>query len=365
MRIYRLLILLGSLCTGAALAQAYKIETVASGLNHPWSIAFLPEGGYLVAMRAGELRAIGNDGEVGPAFKNTPSTFFAGQGGYFDVLLDRDYKANKTLYLSFAHGNAKANATRVVRAGVGDNALENVTEIFSVTPAKDTSAHYGGRLLQMQDGSLLLTSGDGFQYREAAQDRFSQLGKLLRFNPDGSLPPDNPYSDGQAGDPAVWSYGHRNPQGLARDAGSGKIYLHEHGPRGGDEINAIEAGANYGWPAVTHGINYSGALISPFTSAPGMQDPMHYWVPSIAPSGFTIYRGDAFPDWQGNFFVGALVDREVRMLSPVKDGKMSERAIFSEIDQRIRDVREGPGGYLYILTDGERGALLRIVPAAK
>lgn len=345
--------------------KEYRIETVAANLDHPWCIAFLPGGDYLVSLRSGALRRISGDGEVGPALQGTPDSYVAGQGGYFDVLLDRDFARNKRLYLAFAHGDGSANATRVVRAKLAGNALQEMQTIFTVAPTKGTSAHYGGRLLQLDDGSILLTTGDGFQYREASQDTTSQLGKVVRFGADGSLPDDNPFSDSEDGDPAVWTYGHRNPQGLAIDRATGRIFLHEHGPRGGDEINLLQAGKNYGWPAATHGINYSGAMISPHKSLPGMVDPLHVWVPSIAPSGFAIYRGDKFPAWQGRFFVGALVDREVRMLTEQPDGSFSEQTMFSELRQRIRDVREGPDGYLYLLTDGEQGQLLRIVPAGQ
>ena len=340
----------------------YQLETVAENFNYPWSIAFLPDGDYLVATRSGELRSVSQDGAVSEPLADTPDTYVAGQGGYFDVVLDPDFKSNDTIYLAFAHGLADANGTRVVSATLREDRIENVKPIFTVDPKKDTPAHYGGRLLFLPDGTLLLTTGDGFEYREAAQDKFSQLGKVIRINKDGSVPKDNPYANGQKGDPRVWSYGHRNPQGLAIDPDSGAVYLHEHGPQGGDELNLIEPGRNYGWPAITHGINYSGAYVSPFKEAPGMEQPLTYWVPSIAPSGLAYYQGDAFPQWRGDLFVGALVNREVRRIHMENGRAVAEEALFGELDSRIRDVREGPDGYLYLLTDSERGKLIRVKP---
>jgi glucose/arabinose dehydrogenase len=341
----------------------YRLETVAENLIFPWSIAFLPDGSYLIAERGGALRRMSADGIISKPLENTPKTFAEGQGGYFDVVLDLDFNNNKTLYLSFAHGNKEANATRVIRARLKQSSLTDVEPIFTVMPTKDTAAHYGGRLLALPNNILLLTTGDGFDYREAAQDKFSQLGKTIRINTDGSVPTDNPFADGKEGDPKVWSWGHRNPQGLALDSMTGIIYLHEHGPKGGDELNRVVASKNYGWPMATYGINYSGAMVSPFETLPNVEPPLHYWVPSIAPSGLAFYGGDAFPKWQGDLFVGALVNKDVRRLDMV-DGKVkAEEILFSEIGERIRDIRTGPDGFLYILTDSAAGKLIRVVPS--
>ena len=359
----RALIALGvALYFMTAHAQQYQLQTVASGLNYPWSMAFLPSGDYLVSMRSGELRRISASGEVGPPLAGTPAAYVRSQGGYFDIVLDPGFVNNNQVYLAFAHGTASANATRVVRATLGNNTLENIEPIFTVTPSKNTAAHYGGKMVFLPDGSLVLSTGDGFDFRDASQDPHNQLGKVIRIMPDGSLPPDNPFADGQRGDPAVWTYGHRNPQGLAYDATSQTLYLHEHGPKGGDEVNVIEAANNYGWPAVTHGVNYSGAMISPFKTAPCMEDPIKVWVPSIAPSGLAVYRGTAFPAWDGNLLVGALVDKEVRMLVMQGHRVVGEQVLFSEIGERIRDVRVGPDGYIYLLTDGDQGKLIRVTP---
>ena len=276
-------------------------------------------------------------------------------------MLDPAFEQNRIVYLSYAHGTPSENATGVIRARLGSEGLENSRQILLSEPSRDTPQHYGGRLLFMPDGSLLVTVGDGFEYREAAQDVDQQLGKILRINSDGSVPADNPYF--ARGGPAVkvWTYGHRNSQGLAISPGGTDVYMHEHGPRGGDEVNLVLPGRNYGWPAVTKGIDYSGARISPFSEHPDMETALITWTPSIAPSGLAVYGGDAFPAWRGSLFVGALVDREVRRLS-LEDGKVvAEEPLFSELDMRIRDVREGPDGLLYLLTD--EGSFIRVVPA--
>ena len=355
-----LLLIVTLFCT--TLAYGYKLETVAEGLNFPWSIAFLPNGDYLVAMRSGEVRRILAAGDIGEPLEGLPDSYVDSQGGYFDVVLDPQFENNQVIYLSFAHGTPEENGTRIVRGVLVDGAVEDVQNIFTVAPLKDTPVHYGGKIQFLADGTLMMTTGDGFQYREAAQDRFSQLGKVIRINSDGSVPEDNPYADGVDGDAKVWSYGHRNPQGLVLDESTGNVYLHEHGAKGGDELNRIESSLNYGWPATTKGINYSGAYVSPLKSAPGVEEPLIYWVPSIAPSGLTIYQGSAFPEWQGDFFVGALVDQEVRRLEIEAGVIVNEEAIFSEVEARIRDVRCGPDGFLYLLTDSDQGKVIRVIP---
>jgi len=340
----------------------YKIETVAEGLDYPWSIAFLPNGDYLVAFRVGEVRRISPAGVVGEPLAGLPDTYVASQGGYFDIVLDPDFASNKTVYLSFAHGTATENGTRIVKGTLGETSVEDVQTLFTVSPLKDTPVHYGGKMIFLADGTLMMTTGDGFEYREAAQDKFSLLGKIIRINKDGSIPADNPYADGSQGDPKVWSYGHRSPQGLVLDDTTGIVYMHEHGAQGGDELNAVLPARNYGWPAVTKGINYSGAYVSPLQSAPGIEEPLTYWVPSIAPSGLAIYDGTAFPQWQGDLFVGALVDQEVRHIKLEAGKVVSEVPIFTEIAARIRDIRVGLDGFLYILTDSDSGKVLRVVP---
>lgn len=339
-------------------AEDYTLETVAEGLNHPWSVTFLPDGDYLVAFRVGEVRRISAAGEVGEAIGNAPETYFAGQGGFFDVILDPDFATNQIVYLSYAGGTPDSNGTTIMKARLDANEFKDAETIFSATP-KDTPQHYGGKMIFLSDNTLMLTTGDGFEYREAAQDKQSQLGKIIRLHRDGSVPSDNPFSADETGNPFVYSYGHRNPQGLVM-AANDQIYLHEHGPKGGDEVNLVSPGSNYGWPAVTHGENYSGAYVSPLKQAPGITEPKHVWVPSIAPSGMAYYSGQMFPEWQGNLFVGALVDQEVRMLELSGEKVINETTLFKEIGERIRDIRQGPNGELYIVTDGENGKIVRV-----
>ncbi len=357
-RIKNLLLLL-MVITPVAWAQDYQLETIAEGLSEPWSITFLPNGDYLVALRVGEVRRI-SAGKVGAPIENAPATYHAGQGGFFDIILDPDFANNQVVYLSYAGGTPEANGTTVMRAVLEGDSFIDAKTIFSVAPTKDTPQHYGGKLAFSLDNTLLLTTGDGFEYREAAQDRQSQMGKVIRMNADGSVPADNPYADKPGGNPYVYSYGHRNPQGLVVDPGTGSIYMHEHGPKGGDEVNLVLPATNFGWPAVTYGENYSGAYVSPLKQAPGVMAPLHYWVPSIAPSGMAFYSGEMFPEWQGNLFVGALVDQEVRMLT-LEGGKVvAETPMFTEIGERIRDVRQGPDGALYLVTDGAAGKVIRV-----
>jgi glucose/arabinose dehydrogenase len=341
----------GSLNAG----EGYRIVTWAEGLDHPWSMTFLPDGAALVTERPGTLRPVTMDGQVGAPLNGVPVVYHAGQGGLFDVVLHPDFANNRLVYLAFAEGTPGDNGTAVARGEYRDGVLSNVTTIFRNFTRKDTTAHYGGRLAFLPDGTLLLTTGDGFDYREAAQDVNSGLGKVLRMTDDGRPAPGNPFPES----PYVYSYGHRNPQGLAV-APDGTVWLHEHGPRGGDEVNRIEAGENYGWPAVTHGVDYSGAVISPYAEWPGMVSPLWDWTPSIAPSGLLLYRGERFPHWRGDLLVGALVDREVRRLRLEAGAPVEEEVLFEAADARVRDVREGPDGAIYLLLPDR---IVRVLPA--
>jgi glucose/arabinose dehydrogenase len=339
----------------AALAQEYRLETWVNGLSLPWSIAFLPDDSALITELGGRLVRVDAAGGEIAEISNVPAVYFAGQGGLFDVLPHPDFSSNRYVYLSFAEGGPKNNGTAVARGKLVGDRLEDVGIIFRNFTRKDTPVHYGGRLAFMADGTLLLTTGDGFDYRESAQDVTSGLGKVLRMNDDGTPAAGNPFAES----PYVYAYGLRNPQGLAV-ADSGVIWLHEHGPRGGDELNRIEAGVNYGWPAITYGKDYSGAVISPYTEWEGMAQPEYYWVPSIAPSGLALYEGNLFPGWKGDLFIGALVNKEVRRLDVSGGEVIAEEALFSELDARIRDVRNGPGETLYILTPDR---VVRALPA--
>ncbi len=362
----RLALLMAFAAASAHASNGYQIQTIATGLDFPWNIAFLPDGDRLVTELGGQLRRISADNTIGPPIEGIPPVYYAGQGGFFDVLPDPDFANNQLLYLSFSAGDKASNATTVARARLSEDSLEDLTVLFSASPKKSTAVHYGGRLAWLPDGTLLLTTGDGWEYRELSQGLNTHFGKTIRMNKDGSPAQGNPFPNA----PYVWTYGHRNPQGLAVSEG-GVVYAHEHGPRGGDEVNVLVPGNNYGWPAITYGIDYNGAYVSPFTEAPGMQQPIHVWTPSIAPSGLMIYEGDLFPEWRGDLFVSALVDNEVRRLD-IKDGKVvEEEALFAEVATRLREIRQAPDGSIYLLTDGRAdsaesnaGQVLRVVPGS-
>lgn len=343
-----------------AAAPAPQIETIATGLDHPWSMAFLPDGRVLVTERAGRLRLVAK-GKAAGAISGVPAVYGASQGGLFDVVLHPGFATNGVVYLSYAAGTPKANFTRIMRARLVGAALVDQKVIFEVSPPKNTPVHYGGRMAFLGDGTLVMTVGDGFDFREQAQRLESGLGKLVRINDDGSIPANNPFIGRKGAQPSIWSYGHRNEQGLAYDAATGRLYEQEHGPRGGDEINVIVRGGNYGWPVATHGVDYSGASISPYKIYKGMIDPITFWVPSIAPSGLAVYRGAMFPEWNGDLLVGALAAQELRRVDLDAAGKaIGQARIFPEIAERVRDVRVAPDGAIWVTTDDEAGKVLRI-----
>jgi glucose/arabinose dehydrogenase len=352
LRIFAAVIAFG--LTASLQAADYRLETWTADLDLPWSITFLPDGSALVTELGGTLRPVSASGESGEPIANVPAVYFAGQGGLFDVTLHPEFSSNRLVYLSYAEGTASDNGTAIARGRLLGNELQDVEIIFRNFSRKDTAVHYGGRMAFLPDGTLLLTTGDGFDYREAAQDVGSGLGKVLRMNDDGSAATGNPFP----GSPYVFTYGHRNPQGLAVSA-QGIIWLHEHGPRGGDELNRLEPGVNYGWPAVTFGVDYSGAVISPYTEWEGMAQPEKYWSPSVAPSGLSVYEGELFPAWQGDLLLGSLVDHEVRRVDLSGDRVVGEEVLFEELNARVRDVRVGPEGALYVLTPDR---IVRIVP---
>lgn len=343
-------------------ALAYQVEVIETEVDYPWSLAFLPDGSLLVTQLNGQLRLIKDGVLVAEPIAGVPEVFFESQGGLFDVVLHPDFADNQLLYLSFAAGTPDANGTRVVRGRFDGTALQDVELIFDIERKKDTPVHYGGRMAFDQDNHLFLTLGDGFDYREEAQNLSNLLGAIVRLDDDGSVPADNPFVRDDSKNPMTWSYGHRSPQGLLV-AENGQVFMHEHGPQGGDEINLIEPGKNYGWPIATYGIDYSGAAISPYQEYEGTEQPLKYWVPSIAPSGFALYEASLFPEWQGDFFVGGLVPGDLRRID-MEDGKViGEEVLLSEVGERVRDVRVAPDGSLYVLTDGEDGRILRLVPA--
>ena len=334
--------------------QAYEVTQLASGLDKPWSIAPIDGGRFLVTEKSGQLILLGAEGSL-THILGTPNVYFANQGGLLEVLPDPLFSQNQTLYLSLAGGDGDANRTSIVRGVLEGTELTQISTLLEVSPDKQGPAHYGGKMAFLPDGTLLISVGEGFKYREKAQDLEWELGKLLRINTDGSAPADNPFPEKA---PRVYSYGHRNPQGLVYDAITDRILMLEHGPKGGDELNHIVASKNYGWPAITYGVDYSGAVISPFTEAEGMEQPLIYWVPSIGPSGLAIYRGDQFPDWEGDLLLGSLINAEMRRLKLEGDTVTLDEAILPEVTGRVRDVRVLSDGSIVTITD--EGDVFRI-----
>lgn len=353
---------------GVGQAQAYKIETVVGGLEHPWALAFLPGGHLLVTERPGRLRVIerGADGRHtlrAEPVAGVPPVLARGQAGLFDLVLDPDFARNGMLYLSFAHGEPAANHLRVIRARFDGRRLHDVSVVFTSRPAKTHSQHFGGRMAVLADGTLIIGVGDGNLERTDAQRLNTHLGKLVRIRRDGSVPADNPYVGRSGALPEIYSSGHRNPQGMVFVAAEQALYAHEHGSKGGDELNRIARGANFGWPVTTGGVDYTGARITPYRSRPGITPPLVEWTPSIAPAGLTHYDGALFPTWRGSLFVAALKDRSVHRV-PIRAGVPgTEEVLFLELGERLRDVRSGPDGALYLLTDQAQGKVLRVLPA--
>lgn len=348
-------------------AAAPRSEVVASGLENPWGVTFLPEGRFLVTERPGRLRVVGADGKLGPPVAGLPSIAAGGQGGLLDVLADSAFDTNRTIYFCFSEPDAagSANSTALARAQLSADAgrLENLKIIFSQRPKVASRNHFGCRIVEAKDGNLFLTLGERFSRKEDAQKLDNHLGKIVRIGKDGSVPKDNPFVGKPGALPEIWSYGHRNGQG-ATLAPDGTLWMHEHGPQGGDEINIPLPGRNYGWPVITYGENYGGGKIGEgITHKDGMEQPIHYWVPSIAPSGMVFLTSDRYgPDWKGNLFVGSLKFGYLDRIE-LKEGKvLAEHKLLEEGHARIRDVKQGPDGWLYILTDESNGKLLRLLP---
>ena len=350
----------------------WRAEVVVDGLSHPWSIAWLPDGSALVTERPGRLRLI-RDGRLDPKpVAGLPPVLAFGQGGLLDIALHPDFADNRLVYLTIATGTPEANRTALVRGRLEDHALRDATIIFQNADPKSGGQHFGSRLVWLPDKSLLMSIGDGGNpptrfgdgnIRNQAQNLGAHFGKVLRLKDDGAPHPDNPFLNRPGAKPEIWTLGHRNIQGLTRHPLNGRIWANEHGSRGGDELNIIEGGRNYGWPVVTYSAEYWGPKISDETHRPGMADPQLVWIPSKAPSGLTFYTGDVYPQWKGDLFSGALKFGQIRRIDLDGDRVIDEEKLT--FGKRVRDVRQGPDGYLYVLTDEDPGALLRIVLTGK
>lgn len=345
-----------------------SISTVAAGLEHPWGLAFLPDGDMLVTERPGRLRHVDGEGHVSEPVAGLPDILAVGQGGLLDVAIDPAFADNRLVYLSFAEAGDGGNGTAVARGVLSPDgsSLGDVEIVFRQQPKVQSRGHFGSRLAFDDEGRLFITMGDRqqAQFRDQAQQLDSHIGKIVRINPDGSVPDDNPFVGREGALPEIWALGVRNVQAAAMHPETGLLWEIEHGPRGGDELNVIKPGANYGWPAVTLGLNYDGSTIGEgIKSAPGMVDAIHSWTPVIAPSGMMFYGGDAVPEWRGNLFVGGLASTALVRLELDGDSVVHEERLLEDIGMRIRDVAEGPDGAIYVITDEDNGGILRIGPA--
>ena len=354
--------LLGTAFVGSAhAAESLKVETLTNELTNPWGLAFLPDGDMVITERPGNIRVFSTKTGLSAPLKNVPAVAAVNQGGMLGVTVDPDYANNQTIYFCYSKPGEGGSSSSVSKAQIKGDALVNVETIFSAFPLVDNGFHFGCRVAFDNDGYLFITLGERYKYMKEAQNTGNYLGKIVRIKPDGSIPEDNPFVDGKA--PGIYSYGHRNVQGLTIHPDTGAVWAMEHGPKGGDEINLIGKGKNYGWPVITYGIDYNDSIISDKTEMEGMEQPVLYWDPSIAPSGMTFYKGDKFPEWNGDILVGSLKFTHLRRID-MENGKPGKQEEFlRDRNERIRDVVEGPDGYIYLLTDNPEGKLLKVMPA--
>ncbi|NTU93232.1 MAG: PQQ-dependent sugar dehydrogenase [Chlorobiaceae bacterium] len=341
--------------------RRYGTVTIAANLDHPWAIAFLPDGSFLVTERSGRLLKISGDGRNREKITGLPPIVAEEQGGLLDVITDPSFRSNRTIFFSYTAQGPGGTGTEVARAKLTGTRLSELRIIFRAQPKTPVNKHFGSRLLIAPDGKLLITLGEKTEMHQA-QNLQNHLGSIIRINPDGTVPEDNPFRHKPGARPEIFTYGNRNVQGIAIHPVSGEIWFHEHGPLGGDELNILKKGANYGWPIVTYGIDYSGSVISDKTEAPGITAPILHWSPCIAPSGMAFYTGDRYPEWKGNLFVGSLVQMHLRRLILNGNKVTGQQEFLRDLHERIRDVRQGPDGFLYLLTDHDNGRLLRIEP---
>jgi glucose/arabinose dehydrogenase len=361
----RLLAIALVLLARAAFAQDLGTQVVAAGLEQPWAVAFLPDGRFLVTERPGRMRIVSADGRVSPPLQGVPQVVAAGQGGLLDLVLDAGFERNRTLFFCFSEPGAGGNSTALARAELAADGsrLEQVKVIFSQQPKVASNLHFGCRIAQAADGNLFLTLGERFSRKEDAQKLDNHHGKVLRLTRDGAAAPGNPFAGRPGALPEIWSYGHRNSQG-ATIGPDGALWMHEHGPQGGDEINLPQAGRNYGWPVITYGENYGGGPIGEgITRREGMEQPLHHWVPSIAPSGMAFLTSDRYgAAMKGNLFVGSLKFAYLDRIELAGGKVVREHKLIAQQGERVRDVRQGPDGLLYVLTDSRNGKLLRLLP---
>jgi glucose/arabinose dehydrogenase len=349
--------------TPASIKVAARVTDVARGLEHPWGLAVLPDGRILVTERPGRLRFVDRAGKLSAPLAGIPEVYASGQGGLLDVALSPGFAQDRLVYVSFSEPGEGGAGTAVARGRLGERGLEGTEVIWRQQPKVSGAIHWGSRFVFRPDGTLFVTLGDR-GHRDKAQDLSVTIGKIIRINADGSVPRDNPFVGRDGARPEIWSYGHRNVQAAALDA-SGQLWTVEHGARGGDELNAPQPARNYGWPVITYGVDYSGARIGVGTSRPGMEQPVYYWDPVIAPSGALFYTGNAFPDWRGDLFVGSLNPGALVRLTIEKNRVVREQRYLGDLGARIRDVRQGPDGSIYLLTDHPNGRLVRLEPAGR
>ena len=340
-----------------------RVETVARGLDHPWALEFLPDSRMLVTERPGRLRIVEATGRVSQPLAGVPKVQASGQGGLLDVALDPAFAENQLVYLSYAEPGEDGAGTAVARGRLASGGLEEVRVIYRQQPKVGGGNHFGSRLVFAPDGRLFVTQGERFWHRGQAQNLSSLLGKIVRIEPDGSVPDDNPFVGRSDARPEIWSYGHRNVQAAAIQPETGRLWTVEHGARGGDELNHPEAGKNYGWPVITYGIDYSGVRIGEGVAKEGMEQPVYFWDPVIAPSGMQFYTGNAFPGWKGSVLIGSLRGGLVRLQLDGERVGREERYRNDGLEARIRDVRQGPDGLVYVVTDEGDGRVLRVMPA--
>jgi glucose/arabinose dehydrogenase len=335
---------------------------VARGLEHPWGLVFLPDGRMLVTERPGRLRLVSTDGQLSQPLTGVPKVLARGQGGLLDVALSPTFAQDRLVYLSFAEPGDVGAGTAVARGRLGEGGLDDTRVIWRQQPKVNSNNHWGSRLVFRPDGTLFVTVGDRYMYSEQAQNLGDTIGKIIRINADGSIPRDNPFVGREGARPEIWSYGHRNVQAATLDT-NGQLWTVEHGARGGDELNNPQAGKNYGWPVITYGIDYSGAKIGVGTSRPGMEQPVYYWDPVIAPSGATFYTANVFRDWKGDLLVGSLQPGRLVRLRLANGRVTHEERYVIAPGERIRDVVQGPDGLVYVLTDHPRGRIVRLEPS--